>query len=128
MSNATLSFLPWVREGAAASITAVDAPKTPTQPAVATVAAAVTVNGLTVPGVAVKLRGPVTSTGNDRAIVRTDPRPERTTSSRIVFRRQFDRPDFPWIFTGEGHADQSAPAVALLGGGAEAARRHVRRR
>ena len=101
MSNASLSFLPWVREGAAASITTVDAPNTPAQPAVATVAAAVTVNGATVPGVAVKLRGPADVIGIDtNQVVRTDPRPGTHDFEPNCFPSiEFDRPDFPWIFT-----------------------------
>ena len=72
MANASLSFLPWVRQGAAAAISTADS-RSPAQAAVATVAATVTLNGATVPGVAVVLRGPADVITNQ--IVRADPPP-----------------------------------------------------
>src|SRR5262249_47044240 len=68
---------------------------------VATVAAAVTLNGAAVPGVAVKLRGPADVIGIDtNQIVRTDPRPATNDFEPNCFPSiEFDRPDFPWLFT-----------------------------
>ena len=99
--SAKLSFLPWVREGAAAAITTVDAPTTPAQPAIATVAATVTVNGAPVPAVAVQLRGPADVLGIEaNQVVRTDPQPGTHDFEPNCFASiEFDRPDFPWMFT-----------------------------
>ena len=100
MSNASLSFLPWVRQGAASAITAIDS-LGPAQSAVADVAAALTLNNAPVPSVAVRLRGSADVVGIDaNQVVRTDPRPGTTTFEPNCFPSiEFDRPDFPWLFT-----------------------------
>lgn len=100
MSNANLSFLPWVRQGAAAAITVADS-QLPTLAAVASVAATVTLNDAPVPGVAVKLRGPADVIGIDtNQVVRTDPQPAANDFEPNCFPSiEFDRPDFPWLFT-----------------------------
>ena len=103
MANASLSFLPWVRQGAAAAISTADS-RTPTQAAVATVAAAVTLNGAAVPGVAVKLRGPADVIGIDtNQIVRTDPRPATN---------DFEPNCFPSIEFGNSHGQSGRSAIA----------------
>ncbi len=100
MSNASLSFLPWVRQGAASAITVADTLGA-AQPGVANIAAAVTLNGAAVPGVAVRLRGPADVLGIDpNQVVRTDPRPATNDFEPNCFPAvEFDRPDFPWLFT-----------------------------
>lgn len=103
MANATLSFLPWVRQGAACAIGADDtlgAPGTKLKP-VATVAAEVTLNGGLVPAVDVRLRGPGDVIGIDpNQIVRTDPRAATCDFEPNCFPAiEFDRADFPWLFT-----------------------------
>jgi len=117
MSNASLSFLPWVRQGAAAAITVADTP-TGTPTAVATVAAALALNGTTVPGVSVKLRGPADVIGIDHnQIVRTDPRPDTSDFETNCFPSiEFDRPDFPWLFTPAkaNPANQLRPWLCLV--------------
>ncbi|MEP6729176.1 MAG: hypothetical protein ABJE10_00995 [bacterium] len=98
MSNASLSFLPWVRQGAASAITTPDAPAIlPTT----TVSASLTLNAAPVSGVAVTLRGPGDVIGLDpNQIVRTDPRAGTHDFEPNCFPSiEFDRPDFPWLFT-----------------------------
>jgi hypothetical protein len=98
--DATLRFLPWVRQGAAAAITTVDT-LGPGQPAVAEVAAALGLNDAPVPGVAVRLRGPADVVGIDpNQVVRTDPRPATVDFEPNCFPSvELDRADFPWLFT-----------------------------
>lgn len=99
MSNATLSFLPWVRQGA---ISAINAPSDSTNP-VATVSPALMLNGQsgTLPQVPIALRGPADVIGIDaNQVVRTDPRPGTSDFEPNCFPCvEFDRPDFPWLFT-----------------------------
>src|SRR5262245_25156098 len=98
---ANLSFLPWVRQGAAGAIARVDT-LGPTQPAVADLSIALAVNGdPLVPPVAVRLRGPADPVGIDaNQVVRTDPRPGTSDFEPNCFPAiEFDRPDFPWLFT-----------------------------
>jgi hypothetical protein len=100
MSNASLSFLPWVRQGAASAIT-VDDTLSAKQSAVATIKPTLTLNDAPVPGIAVRLRGPADVTGIDEnQVVRTEPRPATTDFEPNCFASiEFDRPDFPWLFT-----------------------------
>jgi len=103
VANASLSFLPWVRQGGAAAIGTAD-PRSPAQPAVATVAATVMVNGAAVPGVAVKLRGPADMIGIDtNQIVRTDPRPATN---------DFEPNCFPSIEFGNSHGKSGRSPIA----------------
>jgi hypothetical protein len=100
VSNANLSFLPWVRQGAASAITTADT-LGPQQSAVADVAAALTLNNTPVPAISVRLRGPADVVGIDtNQVVRTDPRPGTTDFEPNCFPSiEFDRADFPWLFT-----------------------------
>ena len=100
MSNAALSFLPWTRQGAAASINAPD-PLTANLSGAAELTANVAVNGGSVPPVTVRLRGPADVQGIDaNQVVRTDPRPGSTDFEPNCFPSiEFDRADFPWLFT-----------------------------
>lgn len=100
MSNAHLSFLPWVRQGVAAAIVAPDT-LGPLQPAVASVATELRLNDAPVPGIRVWLRGPADVVGFDpRQVIRTDPPPASTDFEPNCFASiELDRPDFPWMFT-----------------------------
>jgi len=74
MTNASLSFLPWVRQGAAAAIAnpgTLDA----TPAAVASVSPQMTLNGMAVTTTGIRLRGPGDAVGIDpNQVIRTDPR------------------------------------------------------
>ncbi len=100
MPAANLSFLPWVRQGAAGAISAVDT-LGPKQPAVADVSVVLNVNNSPLPAVPLRLRGPADVVGIDRhQVVRTDPRPNTTDFEPNCFVSiEFDRADFPWLFT-----------------------------
>lgn len=100
MPAANLSFLPWVRDGAAGAITVVDTLE-PAQPAAADVSLVLDVNGAALPPVSLRLRGPADVLGIDRhQVVRTDPRPNSTNFEPNAFPSiEFDRVDFPWLFT-----------------------------
>ncbi len=98
--NANVVFLPWVRQGAAASINKPDTLGANMRGA-ADLTATVTINetdGLPVP---VRLRGPADVVGIDaNEIVRMDPRPNTADFEPNYFPAvEFDRPDFPWLFT-----------------------------
>src|SRR5262245_33947519 len=97
---ARLSFLPWVRQGAASAIATVDSLGS-AQAAVADVAITLNVNNAPMPPVTVRLRGPADVVGIDvHQIVRTDPRPDSTDFESNCFPSiEFDRADFPWLFT-----------------------------
>jgi hypothetical protein len=98
--NANLSFVPWVRQGAAAAISTADT-LGPAQQAVAELTAALAVNGAPVPSLTVRLRGPADVVGIDvNQIVRMDPRPgSRDFEPNYFPCIEFDRADFPWLFT-----------------------------
>ena len=100
MPAADLSFLPWVRQGAAGAIATVDT-LGPRQAAVADVSIALQVNTAPLPPVALRLRGPADVVGIDaHQVVRTDPRPNTTNFEPNCFPSiEFDRPDFLWLFT-----------------------------
>ena len=97
---ANLSFLPWIRQGAAGAIGVVDTLGS-AQPAVADVSVALNVNARPLPQVPLRLRGPADVIGIDRnQVVRTDPRPNTTDFEPNCFPSiEFDRADFPWLFT-----------------------------
>lgn len=99
-SHANLSFLPWVRQGAAASITTPDSLGAG-QSAVADVSAVLSVNGSAAPPVTVRLRGPADVVGIDaNQVVRRDPHPGSIDFEPNYFAGiEFDRADFPWLFT-----------------------------
>lgn len=100
MSNANLSFLPWVRQGIAAAITTPD-PLGPGLPAMASLSTELSLNDAPVPGVRVKLRGPADVLGIDPAqVIRCDPPPGSSDVQPNAFASiEFDRADFPWLFT-----------------------------
>jgi hypothetical protein len=100
MPAANLSFLPWIRQGAAGAISTVDTLGS-AQPAVADVSVALKVNSEAVPEVPLRLRGPADVVGIDRhQVVRTDPRPNTSDFEPNCFPSiEFDRADFPWLFT-----------------------------
>jgi hypothetical protein len=98
--DANLSFLPWVRQGAAAAISTVDT-LGPAQSAVADLTAALAINSAPALPISVRLRGPADVVGIDaNQIVRMDPRPGSDDFEPNYFPCiEFDRPDFPWLFT-----------------------------
>src|SRR5262249_53565673 len=97
---ANLSFLPWVRQGAAGAIGAVDT-LGPGQPAAADVSVVLAVNNSPLPAVPLRLRGPADVVGIDRhQVVRTDPRPNTSDFEPNCFPSvEFDRAASPWLFT-----------------------------
>jgi hypothetical protein len=105
VSNATLSFLPWVRQGAASAIDVTDSQQ---QSPATSIEVNLTLNGVAVQtagpnatDLTITLRGPAEVIGIDaNQIVRTDPRPGTTDFESNCFPSiEFDRPDFPWLFT-----------------------------
>jgi hypothetical protein len=96
---ANLTFLPWVRQGAAGAINTIDS-LGPGQSAVADVSIVLAVNNAAVPPVKVRLRGPADIVGIDaHQIIRTDPRPGTSDFEPNCFPSiEFDRVDFPWLF------------------------------
>jgi hypothetical protein len=93
-------FLPWVRQGAAGSITTPDS-LGQAQQGVAGLTASLAVNSAPPVSVPVRLRGPADVVGIDpHEIVRMDPRPGTSDFEPNYFPSiEFDRPDFPWLFT-----------------------------
>jgi hypothetical protein len=101
MTTASLTFVPWVRQGVASAIATVDS-LGPSQHAVAQVATTLLVNGEALqPPVTARLRGPADVMGLDaRQIVRTEPPPDcRDHEPGIFASIEFDRADMPWLFT-----------------------------
>ena len=98
--TANLSFLPWVRQGAASAITTVDTLGA-AQAAVVDVGITLEVNDDPLPVVPLRLRGPADVVGIDaHQVVRTDPRPGTGDFEPNCFPSiEFDRADFPWLFT-----------------------------
>ena len=96
---ANLSFLPWVREGVAAAIPVADTLLP--QRGVADLSVALSINAAPGAAVSVRLRGPADVTGIDaRQVVRMEPHPDTTDFEPNYFACiEFDRPDFPWLFT-----------------------------
>jgi hypothetical protein len=97
---AHLSFLPWVRQGAAAAIAARDTLGNNMRGA-AELNANLSINGTPPQSVALRLRGPADVVGIDaRQIVRMDPHPGAADFEPNYFAGiEFDRADFPWLFT-----------------------------
>src|SRR5262249_57870541 len=97
---ASLTFLPWMRQGVAAAIPTVDT-LTARQPGVIDLTAGLTVNASPTLAVPVRLRGPADVVGIDaNQVVRTDPRPGSVDFEPGYFPSvEFDRPEFPWLFT-----------------------------
>lgn len=102
--TATYVFLPWVRQGAAAGIQTADNPdnKPDADPkGVVTVTASLRVNGADSIERTVRLYGPGDVTGIDpQQVIRTEPRHLAQEFEPNYFPAiEFDRPDFPWLFT-----------------------------
>src|SRR5438034_2980187 len=94
-------FLPWVQPGVAANIPdqATDQ-LTANQPSRVTLAVTLTINNVPVPQT-VRLYGPANVKGIDpQQIVRTEPKAGTNNFELTYFPAiEFDRPDFPWLFT-----------------------------
>ena len=88
-----------MRQGAAAAITVADTLLP--QRGVADLSAALSINDAPGAAVSVRLRGPADVVGIDaRQIVRIDPHPDTSDFEPNYFACiEFDRPDFPWLFT-----------------------------
>lgn len=86
---ASLRYLPWVRQGAAAEI-ADDG----------TLETRITVNGSEI-AMPMRVMGPGMVTGIDpKQVIRMEPRPGTVDFNPFQFPTiEFDRPDFPWLFT-----------------------------
>ena len=100
MSDASVVFLPWVRQGLAARITTPDPLKTPLPPQ-APLGVTLGVNSIDAASVGVRLFGPADVIGIDpRQVVRTEP-PVGTDNyeSNDLAAVEFDNPDLPWLFT-----------------------------
>src|SRR4030095_1190419 len=101
LSSANYVFLPWVRQGAAAGIQKVDVLDA-NQPGVVSIGVNLQVNN-SVPGIErqVRLFGPGDVTGIDpQQVIRTEPSNLATDFEPSYFPAiEFDRPDFPWLFT-----------------------------
>jgi hypothetical protein len=98
--NANVVFLPWVRQGAAGAINTPDTLNANLRGAV-DLTATLTINSSQSVPVTVRLRGPADVVGIDpHEIVRMDPKPNTTDFEPNYFPGiEFDRPDFPWLFT-----------------------------
>src|SRR3954463_12626177 len=96
---ANLSFLPSVREGAATAIPALDTLLP--QRGVAELSASLSINNAPGFSLSIRLRGPADVTGLDaRQIVRMEPLPDSGDfEPNFLACVEFDRPDFPWLFT-----------------------------
>jgi hypothetical protein len=116
----TLHFLPWVRQGAAADIRNPDTLRAD-QDAVVKLPVDLWINrngGTPDVSVTAQLYGPADVTGIDpQQVVRTEPRPLTSNFEPNLFPAiEFDRPDFPWLFTplSEGVNDQLRPWLVLV--------------
>jgi hypothetical protein len=98
--QASLTFLPWVRQGAASFIATPDTLGA-NQPGVASLSAALAINTAAMPPVTVRLRGPADVVGIDASqIIRREPKPGTTDFEPNYFPCiEFDRADFLWLFT-----------------------------
>jgi len=106
--TANLTFLPWVRQGAATLIGTADTLGAKQQ-GVIDLNAVLSVNGSATPPVVVRLRGPADVVAIDaRQVIRTDPQPGSSNFEPNCFAAiEFDRADFPWLFT-PARADANA--------------------
>ncbi len=98
--QASLSFLPWVRQGVASGIPTVDT-LSASQPGVAQLQIGLSLNGASGPPVLARLRGPADVAGIDsNQVVRMEPRPSSGDFEPNHFPSvEFDRADLPWLFT-----------------------------
>ena len=121
MSDVTYRFLPWVREGLAAQIRTTDTLGAGVRGrARLDVDATVTRRA----GAAIDVtRGIVVSGPGDvigidrRQVIRTDPKPNSTDfEPNFLVQIEFDRPDFPWLFTpaAANNQDRLRPWLVLI--------------
>jgi hypothetical protein len=116
MVAANLRFVPWVRQGAAAGIATPDT-LAPPLPARVTLEARLAINGVPSGPRPVRLFGPGDVLGLDpRQIVRMDPPPGSAGFEPNYFAAiEFDRPDFPWLFTpAAAAAEKLRPWLVLV--------------
>jgi hypothetical protein len=104
MPDPTLTILPWVRQGVASAIQAADnlgLSSTAADQARASIEATVHLNDGVVPSGSVRLFGPADVAGIDASqVIRTEPLAGTTDFEPNHFALiEFDRPDFPWLFT-----------------------------
>jgi hypothetical protein len=101
LEKANYLFLPWVRQGAAASIQTPDSLGTTEQAGVVSVTVKLRLNQTPEIAQQVRLYGPGDIVGIDpQQVVRTEPRHMATDFEPNYFAAvEFDRPDFPWLFT-----------------------------
>ena len=100
MSDASVVFLPWVRQGFAARLANPD-PLSGALPAQTPLGVTLAVNGAEAVSMPVRLFGPADVLGIDpRQVVRTEP-PAGTIDyeSNDLAAIEFDNPDLPWLFT-----------------------------
>ncbi|MCK0198120.1 hypothetical protein MWN34_14495 [Ancylobacter sp. 6x-1] len=107
-TQANLSFLPWVRQGVAAGLSTADNLGA-AQAGMASVEFTLTLNAEPPLTVVSQLRGPADVTGIDvHQVIRMEPRPYSTDFEPNHFASvEFDRPDFPWLFTPLKPGDRS---------------------
>jgi len=94
-------FLPWVQPGVAANIPDQATDRlTAGQPSRVTLPVSLSINNVAIPQT-VRLYGPANVKGIDpQQIVRTEPKPGANNFEPNYFPAvEFDRPDFPWLFT-----------------------------
>jgi hypothetical protein len=115
--NAVRHFLPWVRQGAASGITTPDSLGA-AQRADVSLLVSVQLTTFNVPARDVRLYGPADVTAIDpRQIVRVQPRHLTTNFESNFFPLiEFDRPDFPWLFTPAkpGEGERLRPWICLV--------------
>ena len=99
-TSANYVFLPWVRQGAASGIQTPDSLGA-NQAGIVSVPVKLRINNTDDIDRQVRLYGPGDVTGIDpQQVVRTDPRHQATDFEPNYFPAiEFDRPDFPWLFT-----------------------------
>ena len=99
-TSANYVFLPWVRQGAASGIQTPDSLDA-NQAGVVSVPVKLGINNTDDIDRQVRLYGPGDVTGIDpQQVVRTEPRHQATDFEPNYFPAiEFDRPDFPWLFT-----------------------------
>jgi hypothetical protein len=115
--GANLSFLPWVRQGAAAGIATADA-LSASQPGVAELPIGLSLNGAAAQSVTARLRGPADVVGvSSSQVVRLEPPPGTADFEPNYFPCiEFDRVDLPWLFTplGPGADAKLRPWLCLV--------------
>jgi len=115
--NAVRHFLPWARQGAASGITTPDSLGSE-QRADVSLPVSVQLTNFNVPARDVRLYGPADVTAIDpRQIVRVQPRHLTTNFESNFFPQiEFDRPDFPWLFTPAkpGAGERLRPWICLV--------------